>query len=207
MGDYKVCKATKVIGDCPRKEKQTAIDELELPLMCYEEPVKVSDEDGGHYAKVGDLSCQKCTKWVYTAKSCADKNAAAAAVDCHQYGANKMDKKCFVKKTKQDSCTCDVAECIANSVEEPDVFVESEVCPKDHVKMAGVSICMKERELCKQCPALVEMTAEQCKVGKILKAQDCIGCPKYVCEQPKVPECECEKYTLDKENNALKCAC
>ena len=44
------------------------------------------------------LTCKKCSKWVHTPKSCAVKNAQAANLDCHQYGDNKMDKKCFKKE-------------------------------------------------------------------------------------------------------------
>ena len=59
---------------------------------------QVVDEEGGHFYKNSTEKCAKCTKWVYDMKPCEAKNFAAAAEDCHQYGSDQMDHKCFTKE-------------------------------------------------------------------------------------------------------------
>ena len=55
-------------------------------------------------------------------------------------------------------------------------FPKDDVCPKDHVKISGVSICLKARDLCKKCPKYVEMDAANCLNGKVVQSEDCNGC-------------------------------
>ena len=53
--------------------------------------------DAGNYYDAVSDGCLPCQKWQYTKKSCAAKNAAVAAADCHQIGAKEFDKKCMRK--------------------------------------------------------------------------------------------------------------
>ena len=49
-------------------------------------------------------------------------------------------------------------------------------CPKDHVKIKGVSMCMKRRDICKQCPPLTPVDPADCENGKIVTETDGDGC-------------------------------
>lgn len=207
---YNTCAGKTVKSDCARFAKQTSIDLLDpSPLVCYAAPTEVDDETGGHYFDAVANQCAKCQKWNYDKLSCAAANAAASSEDCHQFGENSLDKKCFAKQVKQDQCECDYAECVANSAESEDEFLAGEVCPAGHVKMSGVSICMHPRDLCKMCPLYIEMDASDCPMGKVEQSQDCNGCPISECVRAKVPssECACGKYALDGEYNVLLCDC
>jgi len=206
--DYNVCEASRFLADCPRKEKNHGVADLDYALKCYAAPVQIDDNDGGYYFVEADNSCTKCQKWRYDKLSCDTLNKAAADEDCHKFGENEMDKLCFTKKIKKDDCDCDVAECLLNTeVAEEDVFGATHECPKNHVKMSGVSICMEERDMCHKCPT-VEVP-QSCENGKIEETQDCNGCPKTICARASVPDtaCECGKYALDKDTNTLSCDC
>lgn len=205
---YGICQPSINKEDCPRRLKQKAIDDLILPVKCYHEPTQVADEAGGHYFDLTTKDCEKCLKWVYEAKSCATKDAAAAATDCHKFGADQMDKKCFLKQTTQDDCKCDVAECIANPVDDAAVMPVDNICPKMHVRVSGVSICMKPRDLCKQCSVVIPIDASDCPIGEVLQKGDCNGCPQYVCQPPAIDAvCACGRYTYVKESNTMVCDC
>lgn len=212
--DYNVCKPSREFENCPRRQKQTAIDLLDpKPLHCYKDPEQVDDEDGGHFYGAESQSCEKCKKWTYEKKSCKDKNVAANEADCHKYGANQLDKKCFTKKMGLDDCGCDTHECLSASPEsEPEIFLEKEECPKDHVKVVGTTICMRERHICKSCPPEIEIMKADCPIGEILKDKDCNGCPIWKCEKPSVTKCECganklARYAYNEEKNHMDCVC
>jgi len=207
---YNTCTGKSVKSDCPRFAKQTSIDLLDpKPLVCYNAPTEVDDETGGHYYDANANKCAKCQKWNYEKKSCAAETARAAMEDCHEFGENMLDKKCFSKSIIKDQCECDQAECTANSAESEDVFLAGEVCPKGHVKMSGVSICMHPRDLCKMCPLYIPMDPTDCPMGKVEESQDCNGCPVSKCVRATVPAaaCACGKYALDELNNVLTCDC
>ena len=59
------------------------------------------------------------------------------------------------------------------------VFPADEVCPKDHVKISGVSICMKKRDVCKKCPPQVKIDQNECPNGKVVLERDTNGCQVY----------------------------
>ena len=59
------------------------------------------------------------------------------------------------------------------------VFGAGEVCPKDHIKLRGVSICNVARDLCKPCPKLIAISPDSCAFGEVIKTHDCNGCPQY----------------------------
>ena len=56
------------------------------------------------------------------------------------------------------------------------VFDPDDGCAKDHVKIEGVSLCMKRRDLCKKCPKFTPINPDNCKNGKIVTEKDCNGC-------------------------------
>jgi len=204
------CENTKVKKDCPNKDIETALAQLTKRNQCYEEPEQVDDLANGHFYDYDTNACQKCQKWSFKEKSCETKNAFASLYDCHQHGQHQMDKKCFEKEILKDDCGCDSAECsLVDSQAEPMVFPADEVCPKDHVKISGVSICMKKRDVCKKCPPQVKIDQNECPNGKVVLERDINGCQVYRCERAQVPSvvCPCNTYILDKEANILKCLC
>jgi len=205
---YKVCEGNRKRSDCPRIEQDFGVAALDWPLTCFKDPVLIDDDNGGHFYHEESDSCRKCKKWRYDKKSCDAKNAAAAAEDCHQYNAKEMDKFCMKKDISQDNCGCDVADCVEREVTEEDEFDPSHVCPKDHIRMHGVSICMKKRDICKKCPPVVQILDADCPKGTVTQSKDCNGCPTIVCERPRVPadECSCLKYKLT-EGMVLECDC
>ena len=46
-------------------------------------------------------ACTKCYSWTYTPKGCASQDQANSLVDCHLYGANELDRRCFKKENIQ----------------------------------------------------------------------------------------------------------
>ena len=60
---------------------------------------------------------------------------------------------------------------------ETQTFKAGEVCPKDHVKLSGVSICEAARDLCKPCSPLIPKAQVECRYGVVAESKDDIGCP------------------------------
>lgn len=203
--DHNVCEGLSVKKDCVNVEK----DPLALPLQekCYEAPVEVDDDEGGHYYDAVKDTCEKCTKWTYAKLSCAVENAAAAKEDCHQFGAKALDRTCFEKTIGKDDCQCDRAECEARVNEVPDKFEEEHVCPIGHVKQEGVTICLKPRDICKKCPAVEVKNPHDCPNGKWVDTTDCNGCPIAECRRASVTSDACASltYRLDVAANKLIC--
>ena len=56
-------------------------------------------------------------------------------------------------------------------------FELDEVCPKDHVKLQGVSLCNVRRDICKPCPPVRPISAADCKFGKVVETKDINNCP------------------------------
>merc|ERR1712203_136405 len=210
---YTVCEPTIFITDCPRRQQSIATNALTKPLECYGPPTEVDDPNGGYYNPPDSNTCKKCTMWTYAEKPCEQKNALANNADCHQYGANEMDRKCFTKRMTSDNCGCSTYECELAGPVEPETFLPTEVCPKDHVKIVGTTICMRERHICKQCPALITMTASDCPIGIIRTVQDCNGCTITKCQKPYIAPCgacgenEVAKWTYDNVGNFMNCNC
>lgn len=61
---------------------------------------------------------------------------------------------------------------ITLSVSSPQIFVEGLKCPKNHEKIEGVSACNTRRDLCVQCPDLVEKDKVDCPFGIVIKTTD-----------------------------------
>lgn len=204
--DYRTCEPVKNINTCLKNEK--AANAPGLGLTCYDDPIKVDDIDNGKYWD--GSTCTQCQKWSYTKKSCNDKNAMTAAYDCHQHGADKYDKKCMKKDITQDACLCHDYVCEKNSdADEAEAkFLDDEVCPKDHVKMAGTSICGSARDICKPCPTLIAMNLVPCNFGTVVLSSDCNGCPVHECQNPTIagsPPCKSGIFTFDSEDNQFVC--
>jgi len=204
---YKICQGTKMIATCPRQQQMAAGNTPELPLNCYEAPTQVAHTSAGNYYDSSSDSCLPCQKWTYTKLSCASKNAAVDAADCHQIGANEFDKKCMRKDVSQDNCLCNKHVCVVDHSEPEAKFGEGEVCPKDHMKLSGVSICGVARDLCLPCPALVAKAQVPCTVGTVMTSADVNGCPVNVCQPPAIPSAACASNTFayDSGNNQFTC--
>jgi len=205
---HNVCEANRMRSDCPKIDPNFGVTALQWPVECYKSPVLEDDNDGGHFWHADSTSCKKCEKWRYDKKSCDAKDAVAAAQDCHQFGNKELDKFCWKKEVTKDSCGCDVAECLEReNITEEDEFDPNHVCPKDHVRMHGVSICLQKRDICKKCPPVINIDAADCRYGKVTQSKDCNGCPTIVCERARVPNssCYCAKYKLT--DGVLVCDC
>jgi len=203
---YKVCQGTKMIATCPLRTQEA--NKPELPLNCYYDPLQVAHTAAGNYYDESSDSCLPCQKWTYTKKSCKAKNAAVDAADCHQIGANEFDKKCMRKDVSKDSCLCNKHVCVVDHSEAEAKFGVGEVCPKDHVKLSGVSICGVARDLCLPCPALVAENDVPCDVGKVILSADVNGCPVRKCQQPTYPDPPCNIYSFiyNAKTNSFSCA-
>jgi hypothetical protein len=208
------CRAAKVENQCANRLMQTAADQLvasgEL-MKCYDAPESsVDDTAEGFYHESLTDTCDKCQKWVYTKKSCAAKNSAAAAKVCH-LGEDVMDRWCLEKKINKDDCDCDKAICEQTTQVEGDVFTPGLECPVGHEKRSGVSICMKARDICLPlpvCTAPIPMDPTDCPRGTIQNVNNAEGCPESKCVLPTLPDgvCECRTYTLSAANQ-LQCSC
>lgn len=206
---YEVCEESRSIEDCALRTK--AANEAKLSpesTDCYHEPTEVDDDAGGVYFSEisGKKECAKCQKWDYKQKGCEAEAAAAALIDCHGAGENEMDKSCFKKIEGKDKCGCPKADCEAKETVEGPTFGKDQICPKNHKKVAGVSICMKRRDVCYECPTVVK---PDCKFGQLEKIQGCNDCEEWKCNVDTIPEadCACHKYLRFPLLNALYCDC
>lgn len=113
------------------------------------------------------------------------------------------------KEVNDDACLCNDYNCVKNTEEEEARFLEGEVCPKDHVKLAGTSICGAARDICKPCPTLVSKLNVGCDWGTVVRSSDVNGCPVHVCQAPtyagKPTECASGLFTYETDGNQLKC--
>ena len=199
---HKVCRGSKMINSCPRRTPQA--NRPELPLNCYSAPIMEDDNAAGKYYDSGSDSCLQCKKFRYDKISCDPQNAAAAAASCHQVGENEFDQKCMQKTVTQDQCRCNVHTCTVRHNEQEAKFGDGEVCPKGHVKLTGVSICGVARDLCFQCPPVIDNIP--CEVGKVIETADVNSCPKKVCQPPAVPSpCASLRFSLNVDANAFEC--
>jgi len=203
------CQNDKVLADCPNKDIEKATKELTKPQVCYHPAVESDDDPSGFYYDGDQKKCEKCKKWTYAEKSCSKKNKDAKNEDCHEYGEHLLNKKCFSKVITKDDCGCDLAQCILTSQRDPEVFDPEDGCPKSHVKIAGVSLCLKRRDLCKKCPPFTPIDPNNCKNGKIVTVKDCNGCDVSKCEKPAIPldGCPCKIFIFDSDSKTLKCYC
>merc|ERR1712048_1035869 len=202
--NYKTCRPNRMINACPLRTP--GANAPRLGLQCYNDPIMIPDPSGGKYYDGGSDTCKQCNKWRYDKKSCDAQNEAVATATCHQVGENEFDKKCMKKTVTQDSCECDVHTCTVAHNEAESKFGADEVCPKDHVKLTGVSICGVARDLCFQCPALIPTDDVPCPVGKVIESADTNGCPKNVCQLPTISgECATNNFRLDTDTNPFIC--
>jgi hypothetical protein len=202
----KVCKAKKT--KCEGKTKAQANQERSKSPGCYSDQVQVDPLDS--YWDASKESCMKCVNHTYPKLPCTSKNKVAKQEDCHKHTEDLMDKKCFDKILKKDDCGCVSASCsLKDAVEESDEIGSDEVCPKNHVKIKGITICKKKRrDICKKCPILEKIDANNCPVGRIIKKNDINGCPTIMCQAPEIePDCDCSEYEYVKEENRMKCDC
>jgi len=155
-----------------------------------------------------DMECKPCKKWIFEKKNCTKMNEQARMEDCHMAGTDELDKKCFTKTITPDSCKCEHATCQRkDDVDEQNKFEPDDKCPKNHKKVTGVTICMKARDLCVQCPAVIEPT---CGLGSFASDDtDCNGCPIKRCEKFSIVAlkgaCDCGLY--EAYDNTLYCTC
>jgi len=202
---YDVCAPKKYVNTCPNHNEAAKGNNPRLAKKCYDAGVPVPDAANGNYWDAGRGSCQPCLKWTYNKKSCVEKNKAAVLQSCHQSEAETVkDKKCYTKVINRDSCECDSEVICQRNTGHGEVemkFKADEVCPKNHVKISGVSICEMGRDICFPCPALIAKDKVECPYGKVELRTDINNCPEHKCVLPTINGKEgCKTFTYSTES-------
>lgn len=207
---YQICTPSKMVNTCPLHDVNAKGNDPTLDKTCYDPAQAVEDSSSGTYWDAGSSSCKPCMKYTYAKKDCSAKEDLARAASCHNSDQETVrDQKCYKKVINADLCECDSQVLCQRSTdhgETPMKFQAGEVCPKDHVKLSGVSICETARDICFQCQALVAKEKVVCPFGKVEERKDINGCPENKCILPTInAEAECKTFAYNKATNTLTC--